>query len=78
MNIAVSNNKFYIYDKAKLERIKEFDNNLDSAIKNISKKEKLLKAKSMIMIDGKDNTVVATFPIIRAQHYYPLSILDFA
>ena len=78
MNIAVSNDKFYIYDGAKLERIKEFNKDLDKAIKTITKKEKLLKAKSMIMINGKDNTVVATYPIIRAQHYYPLSILDFA
>ncbi len=78
MNIAISNNTFYIYDEAKLERINEFNKKLEGVVENLSKKEKLLKAKSMIMINGKDNTIIATYPIIRAQHYYPLSILDFA
>ena len=39
MNIAISNDKFYIYDGAKLERIKEFNKDLDCAIKNITKKK---------------------------------------
>lgn len=43
-----------------------------------SKKELLLKAKGMIMLDKSSNTVLANYPIIRAQHYYPLSILDYA
>lgn len=38
----------------------------------------MLKAKGMIMVDGVTKEVLATYPIIRSQHFYPLSIVDFA
>ncbi len=78
MNIAINNDKLYIYDNAKLEPVKSFGGDFNKMIGCLSKKERLLKAKSMIMVDSETNTVIATYPIIRSQHFYPLSITDFA
>lgn len=78
MEIAIFDDKYYVYEKSKLEVITAFDDKFKNSLRQISKKEKYLKAKRMIMINSKDKSVIATYPIIRSQHFYPLSIVDFA
>lgn len=77
MQIVVgSNGKIYQLGSLKI-------NNLDNeyvkkGIEELSEKERLLKAKSLILVHTKSNKVMFELNMIQNQHFYPLSILDYA
>ncbi|MEG1821014.1 MAG: radical SAM protein [Malacoplasma sp.] len=51
---------------------------LINAIKELTPKEKRMKAKSLILVDKKTKKVLLEVSLIQNQHFYPLSILDYA
>lgn len=77
MQIALnSNNKLYELNSLKIE---ETNNTyLEKAINVMTEKERLMKAKSLILVHKKSNRVICELNMIQNQHFYPLSILDYA
>ena len=70
------NNK--VYELSSL-RIEETSNKyLKKGVKDLSFKERRMKAKSLVLVYKKTNRVVFELNMIQNQHYYPLSILDYA
>lgn len=47
-------------------------------VQGLSEKEKRMKAKSLILMHTKTNRIIFELNIIQNQHFYPLSILDYA
>lgn len=77
MQIAInkSNNLFEL-NSLKVEKI---DNDyIEKAITEMTEKEKLMKAKSLILLHKKSNRIICELNMIQNQHFYPLSILDYA
>ena len=76
MKIALDkNDKVYQFNDLVLEKVN------DHLLKNqssLSMKERLLGAKSMIMVYKPTNKIMFELNLIHAQHFYPLSILDYA
>ena len=67
-----------VYELSSL-KINETQNKyIEKGIKELSFKEKRMKAKSLVLVYKKTNRVVFELNMIRNQHYYPLSILDYA
>lgn len=67
-----------VYELSSL-RINETSNQyIKSGVKGLSYKEKRMKAKSLVLVYKKTNRVVFELNMIQNQHYYPLSILDYA
>lgn len=77
MQIAINkNNNLFELNSLKVEKI---DNGyIEKAITEMSEKEKLMKAKSLILLHKKSNRVICELNMIQNQHFYPLSILDYA
>lgn len=77
MQIAVGS-KGVMYQLGSL-KIEKLDNEfIQKGIKDLSEKERLLKAKSLILVHKKSNKVMFELNMIQNQHFYPLSILDYA
>lgn len=69
-------NKIYsISDKYIKEETNE---NIIKYINNLNNKERLMKAKSLILIEKSTKRIIFEQSIIHNQHFYPLSILDYA
>ena len=67
-----------VYELSSL-RINETANQyVEKGIKGLSYKERRMKAKSLVLVYKKTNRVVFELNMIQNQHYYPLSILDYA
>lgn len=67
-----------VYELASL-KIKETENKyIKKGINDLSEKEKKIKAKSLVLVYKKTNRVILELNMIQNQHYYPLSILDYA
>lgn len=77
MKVAIdSNNRVYsIPDKHIENDVNEYTSN---GIKNLNDKEKLMKAKSLILVEKSTKKVIFELNMIHNQHFYPLSILDYA
>ncbi len=58
--------------------IKRNSKRLRDFVEGMTLKEKLLNAKGMIMVHQPTNTSIAHFNFIHSQHFFPLSILDYA
>lgn len=73
--IITDDNKVFEYSETKIidKPIEIFDESF-----KMTPKERLMKAKSLIMVDKTTNKVLSTYNLIHQQHYYPLSILDYA
>lgn len=77
MQIALNSNKnLYGLNSLKIEKIN--NGYIEKAIKEMSEKEKLMKAKSLILVHKKSSRVICELNMIQNQHFYPLSILDYA
>ena len=70
------NNKVYELSSLKIEETS--NKYVENGIKNLSFKERRMKAKSLVLVYKKTNRVVFELNMIQNQHYYPLSILDYA
>lgn len=69
-------NEIYKLGSLSLEKIdNEF---VKKGMKDLSYKERLMKAKSLVLIEKKTNKVIFQLNLIQNQHFYPLSILDYA
>ena len=77
MQVAVNDkNDLFELNSLKVEKV---DNNyIKKAINTMSEKEKLMKAKSLILVHKKTNRIICELNMIQNQHFYPLSILDYA
>ncbi len=77
MQVAInSSNKLYRVSSLKIDDI---DNEyIEKGIENMTYKERLLNAKSLILVHKKSNRVICELNMIHNQHFYPLSILDYA
>lgn len=59
--------------------ITELDNEfLERGLKSLSEKERLMKAKSLLLVHKKSNRIIFELNMIQNQHFYPLSIVDYA
>ncbi len=67
-----------IYELSKLKIEKTQNKYIEKGISTLSYKSKKIKAKSLILVYKKTNRVVFELNMIQNQHYYPLSILDYA
>jgi hypothetical protein len=77
MKLALDKNgKTYQFNELVLEDVG--NNVISKCCDNIPMKEKLLKAKSMIMVYKPTNKIMFELNLIHAQHFYPLSIVDYA
>lgn len=77
MQFAVnSNNDLFELNTLRVEKVK--NGYIEKAIKGMSEKEKLMKAKSLVLVHKKSNRVICELNMIQNQHFYPLSILDYA
>ena len=77
MKLALDKNgKMYQFNDLVVEEIN--DNIIKRSYDTITMKEKLLNAKSMIMIYKPTNKIMFELNLIHAQHFYPLSIVDYA
>lgn len=77
MQVALNNqNNIFKLDSLKIEKI---DNDyVKRGIAEMSEKERLMKAKSLLLVHKKTNRVICELNMIQNQHFYPLSILDYA
>ena len=74
----IVNKEGKVYELSGL-RINETANQyVEKGIKGLSYKEQRMKAKSLVLVYKKTNRVIFELNIIHNQHYYPLSILDYA
>lgn len=77
MQIALNSNKnLFELNSLKIEKIN--NGYIEKAIKGMSEKEKLMKAKSLILVHKKSSRIICELNMIQNQHFYPLSILDYA
>lgn len=77
MRIAIDNSD-NVYEFNELKIFKDYNSLINKTIESMTQKERLLNAKSMIMIDKNTGKIIFEFNMIHAQHFYPLSILDYA
>jgi len=77
MKIAIdSANKIYELSSPKITTT---DNELlVETMSKLTSKEKRMKAKSLILVHKKNNKILLEISLIHNQHFYPLSILDYA
>ena len=69
-------NEIYKLGSLSLEKI---DNDIITrSMNDLSYKEKLMKAKSLVLVERKNSKVIFQLNLIQNQHFYPLSILDYA
>lgn len=77
MEIAIDKNQ-KIYELSSL-KVNPISNELiKKGILSLTEKERRMKAKSLILVHKKSNKVIFELNIIQNQHFYPLSILDYA
>lgn len=77
MQIAL-NSDSNIFELNSLKVEKNNNEYVQKAISVMSEKEKIMKAKSLIFVHKKSNRIICELNMIRNQHFYPLSILDYA
>lgn len=77
MRIAIGNNN-KIYELSSPKVVSSDNELLVNAIKKLTEKEKRMKAKSLILVHKKTKKVLLELSLIHNQHFYPLSILDYA
>ena len=76
MQLVLRDDGIYQLDKLSLEKV---DNEIvENGFKLMNEKEKKMKAKSLLLYNKKSNRIVFELNMIRNQHFYPLSILDYA
>ena len=77
MKIAIDKNNivYSIPDKHIENEVNEY---INKSINFLNDKEKLMKAKSLILVEKSTRKVIFELSIIHNQHFYPLSILDYA
>lgn len=77
MKITVNENHevYTISDKYMEKDINEY---VSRNITTLNQKEKLMKAKSLILVEKSTRKVLFELSMIHNQHFYPLSILDYA
>lgn len=67
-----------VYELSSLKINETSNQYIKNGIKELSYKERRMKAKSLVLVYKKTNRVVFELNMIQNQHYYPLSILDYA
>lgn len=77
MQIGINKEK-KIYQLSSLKITNADNEYLKKAISELTEKERLLKAKSLILVHKKTNKIISELNLIQNQHFYPLSILDYA
>ena len=77
MQIAIDKHN-NIYELESTEVIKTNNEVVKNGINSFSEKEKKMKAKSLILVHKNSKKVIFELNIIQNQHFYPLSILDYA
>lgn len=77
MQIAIGKNES-IYEIVGLNVTNLKNEIIERGFKTLSKKEKLMKAKSLLLVHKNSNRIIFEQNIIQNQHFYPLSILDYA
>lgn len=77
MKIAIDKNDviYSIPDKHIETEVNEY---IGKSINLLSEKERLMKAKSLILVEKSNKRVIFELNVIHNQHFYPLSILDYA
>ena len=77
MKIAIDKNKkvYSIPDKHIESDVNEY---IDKSINSLSQKELLMKAKSLVLVEKSTKKIIFELSMIHNQHFYPLSILDYA
>ncbi len=77
MQVAINGEKdLFELNSLKVEKVR--NDYIKKAINGMSEKEKLMKAKSLILVHKKTNRIICELNMIQNQHFYPLSILDYA
>jgi len=77
MHVAVDSEN-NIYELSSLEINHSNNEIIKHGIDILSEKEKMMKAKSLILVHKKSNRIIFELNMIQNQHYYPLNILDYA
>ena len=77
MKIAIDKNNvvYSIPDKHIENEVNEY---INKSINSLDNKERLMKAKSLILVEKSTQKVIFELSMIHNQHFYPLSILDYA
>ena len=77
MKIAIDKNNvvYSIPDKQIENEVNEY---INRSINSLNNKERLMKAKSLILVEKSTQKVIFELSMIHNQHFYPLSILDYA
>ena len=77
MKIAIDKNNvvYSIPDKHIENEVNEY---INRSINSLNNKERLMKAKSLILVEKSTKKVIFELSMIHNQHFYPLSILDYA
>lgn len=77
MKIAISsNNEIYSIPDKHIE--KDVNEYITKSINELNSKERLMKAKSLVLIEKSTKKIIFELSMIHNQHFYPLSILDYA
>ena len=74
----IVNKEGKVYELSGLKINETANQYVEKGIKGLSFKEQRMKAKSLVLVYKKTNRVIFELNIIHNQHYYPLSILDYA
>ena len=77
MKIAISSDN-QIYELSSPKVISTDNELLVKAISELTPKEKRMKAKSLVLVNKKTKKILLELSLIHNQHFYPLSILDYA
>ncbi len=77
MKIAVDS-KNQVYELSSPKMLSTDNELLVKAISELTNKEKRMKAKSLILVHKRTKKVLLEVSLIHNQHFYPLSILDYA
>ncbi|MEI3530184.1 MAG: radical SAM protein [Bacilli bacterium] len=77
MKIAIDKNNvvYSIPDKHIENEVNEY---ISKSINSLNAKERLMKAKSLILVEKSTQKIIFELSMIHNQHFYPLSILDYA
>lgn len=69
-------NRVYKINELNIEDIN--NDFISKSLNNMTEKERLMNAKSLLLVHKKSGRIICEFNIIQNQHFYPLSILDYA
>lgn len=77
MQIAIDKNN-EIYELSSVEINKTDNEVIKNGVNSLTEKERMMKAKSLILVHKKSKRIIFELNVIQNQHFYPLNILDYA